>query len=427
MKKIMMLSLFSLLLFSEELEVRLQTRKALPPIYISMFQGAENMRDVLKFDLNASGHCAVIPRTQELEANVDPFNFSNWKREKIPYCLSAKIDESGHLELIAYDIERGISYGYADISLQRNAIHELADAILRDLFQKQGIASLKLIYTERTKNPFSDGLDFLSEIWISDADGANPRQVTLENSYCLCPNFLPDSNEEFFYASEKSGQTKIYRASIHHPKGELLVNLRGNQALPAMRPDGKQIAFISDIAGRPDLFIQNLGPEKKAMGKPKQIFSAPRATQASPTYSPDGSRIAFVSDKDGPPRIYLMNLNDKRNKKPKPRLLTRRNRENTSPSWSPDGTKLAYSARVEGVRQIWIYDFKTGEEIPLTAGPENKENPSWAPDSFHLIYNTEGKDLSNLYLINLNRTEPIPIAKSSVQKRFASWQRLVFK
>ena len=86
-----------------------------------------------------------------------------------------------------------------------------------------------------------------------------------------------------------------------------------------------------------------------------------------------------------------------------------------------------FGDRVEGIRQIWIYDFKAGEELPLTVGPENKENPSWAPDSFHLIYNTEGKDICNLYMINLNRTDPIPIAKSSVQKRFASWQGLVLK
>ena len=115
MKKILLLWPFPLLLFSQELEVHLQTRKALPPIYISTFQGAENMRDVLKFDLNASGYCVVIPRTQELEASVDPFTFATWKQEKIPYTLAAKIDESGHLELIAYDVERGVSYGYLNI------------------------------------------------------------------------------------------------------------------------------------------------------------------------------------------------------------------------------------------------------------------------------------------------------------------------
>ena len=75
------------------------------------------------------------------------------------------------------------------------------------------------------------------------------------------------------------------------------------------------------------------------------------------------------------------------------------------------------------IQQIWIYDFLSDEEMPLTTGPENKENPSWAPDSFHLVYNTESDDVCELYVIHLNQGEPIQISKGPEQKRFASWQQ----
>ncbi|MBX7067083.1 MAG: translocation protein TolB [Parachlamydiales bacterium] len=408
--------LFPLLFFGANLEVLLPTRASLTPIYLSGFSN-EEMREVLKTDLNRSGLAAVVPNEEHLDESFQgPFDVTLWRKEKIPFCLSAKVVQN-RLEVTAFNVEQGTTKKYPAIPLERQAIHRLADAIQKDLFGMEGISSLKLIYTIRTKN-HSKGLGWLSEVWVCDADGKNPIQVTRENSYCLCPAFLPGSATEFFYVSEKTGQSKIYRASLANPKGELMVDLRGNQALASMK--GSKMAFITDVAGRPDLFIQSLDAAGRMVGKARQLFSSPRATQASPTFSPDGKKIAFVSDKDGPPRIYVLDVTDaKSTKKPQPQLLTKKNRENTSPAWSPDGTKLAYSAKVDDVRQIWIYDFLTGEETPLTSGPENKENPSWAPDSFHLVYNTESEEHCDLYLMHLNHGDPIHIGKG----RFASWQQ----
>lgn len=420
--KLLFCLLLPLLLKSEELEVRLATRSSLKPIYVSSFEGSEEYREVLEFDLNASGYCTVMPRRDDLEESLHlPFDLSVWKKKKIPYCVSANC-QGNKLEITLFNIEQGTTKKYPAIPLERSAIHSVADAIQKDFFGIEGIASKQLIFTKRTKNGTEKGHDWLSEIWVCDSDGANAKQITSEKSYCLSPYFLPSGNGEFFYVSEKSGQSKIYRASLYQPKGELLVDLRGNQLLASMNRKGTQIAFISDTAGRPDLFIQNLDGNGRMIGKARQIYSASRATQATPTYSPDGKQLAFVSDKDGPPRVYLLNvLNTKESLRPV--LLTKKNRENTSPSWSPDGTKLAYSAKVDGVRQIWVYDFLTQEEIPLTTGPENKENPSWAPDSFHLVYNTESERGCELYLIHLNQGEPIQITKGSGEKRFASWQQ----
>lgn len=424
------------LLMSQELEVRLATRSQLKPIYLSNLHAKthdwrqfEELRAVLEFDLNAGGFGSVVPRRETLEETLhfpdvrSDFDIAVWKKEKIPFCIAANIQQN-QLEVTAFNIEKGTSKKYPPVPLDRASIHRLADTLQKDLFGKEGIASLHLIFTQRVKSESSKGLEWLSEVWVADADGLNARQVTTEKNYCLSPYFLPGSGEDFFYVSEKSGQSKIYRASLSNPKGQLMVDLRGNQALPSLSKKGNQMAFITDVAGRPDLFVQNFDAKGQMVGKARQLFSAPRATQATPTFSPDGKRVAFVSDKDGPPRIYLLNVvNAKETQRQRPHLLTKRNRENTSPSWSPDGTKLAYSAKVDGVRQVWIYDFSTEEEVQLTTGPENKENPSWAPDSFHLVYNTESDDICELYLIHLNQCDPIQISKGPGQKRFASWEQ----
>ncbi len=418
------LLLFSCFVFGEELEVHLKLRAELSPIYLGAFYSSESdsskwdeMRSLLETDLNRGGYAIVLPKDDSLESAIrSRFSASIWKKEKIPFCLSAQVVQN-RLEVSAFNVEKGTSKKYPAIPMERQAIHKLADAIQKDLFGKEGIASCKLIYTVRTKNP-KQGLGWLSEVWMSDSDGEGAIQLTKENSYCLSPFFFPGSSSEFFYTSEKSGQSKIYRASLSEPVGKLMVDLRGNQALASMK--GGYMAFITDVAGRPDLFVQSVDSMGKMSGKARQLFSDPRATQASPTFSPDGKRVAFVSDKDGTPRVYVLDVALSKTKgRPQPQLLTKKNRENTSPSWSPDGTKLAYSAKVDGVRQIWIFDFLTNEETQITTGPENKENPSWAPDSFHLVFNTEDDEHCDLYLIHLNQGDPIRIGKG----RFASWQQ----
>lgn len=438
--------LLPFLLFCQELEVRLPTRSSLKPLYLSQlhfdtshpdWRYFEELRSVLAFDLDQNGFCRVL-RTDDIHEEKlgfpevrKSFDSSFWKKEKIPFVCALQIQQN-RLSLTVFQTEAGTVKKYADIYLtkrleeDRRFLHQLADLVQKDLFGVEGIASLQILYSKRMKNPAAQSHDWISEIWVCDADGQNERQITHEKSYCLSPAFLPSSPNTdlaFTYVSYKIGQPKIYRATLSQPEGQMLVSLRGNQALPAMNPKGNQIAFITDVAGRPDLFIQNLDAKGNMLGKARQLFSSPRATQASPTFSPNGKQIAFVSDKDGPPRIYVMPVTGpKDTQKPHPRLLTKKNRENTSPAWSPDGTKLAYSAKVEGVRQIWIYDFATEEETALTTGPENKENPCWAPDSLHLIYNTEAEDTCELYLLSIQQPEPVQISKGPGQKRFAAWQ-----
>ncbi|MES2273381.1 MAG: translocation protein TolB [Chlamydiota bacterium] len=439
------LFLLPLLLFGQEIEVRLPTKLKSKAVYLSQlhthrqehdWRYFEEVQTILEFDLKASGFCHLLPTREDLETTFHfpdvrtDFNMAPWKKEKIPFVIALQVFQNC-LQLTAFNIEKGTSKKYSDIPLtgsiekDRIPLHRLTDTLQKDLFGKEGIASLRILYAKRLKNE-EKGLEWLSEIWICDADGGRARQLTQDKSYCLSPSFLPKTSNgdlEFFYVSDKIGQSKIYRASLANPKGVPMVELRGNQALASLSRQGNQMAFITDVAGRPDLFIQNLDPKGRMLGKARQLYSSPRATQASPTFSPDGKRVAFVSDKDGPPRIYLLDvIGAKETKRAAPKLLTRKNRENTSPSWSPDGTKLAYSAKTEGVRQIWIYDFESEEEMQLTNSPENKENPSWAPDNFHLVYNTEFEDTSEIYLIDLNQSDPIQITKGAGQKRFASWE-----
>ena len=194
--------------------------------------------------------------------------------------------------------------------------------------------------------------------------------------------------------------------------------------MPAISQQRDKIAFICDITGNPDLFVQPFSLEKGAIGKAQQAFSARLATQGSPAFSPDGTQIAFVSNKDGSPKIYIIpvpaagaNISEI-----KPTLISKANRENSAPSWSPDGTKLSYCARGKGDRQIWVYDFNTRQETQVTQGEGHKENPTWAPNSLHLAFNSATPKSNDLFIINLNQGDATQITFGPGEKRFPNWE-----
>jgi TolB protein len=426
---------------AEEWEVPLATRNPRATIYLTELHSPhktpderyfDTLRATLAFDLEASGSLQLLAPHISYETKIQwpdvkgSFHSLFWRQENVAYVCAIQVVQN-RLELFAFDTMKETCKRYPEVPLtgnleeDRRQIHRLADLLHKDLCGIEGIATLRILYTKRVQKEGK----WLSEIWICDSDGANARRVLTEPGYCLSPGFFPPSvaKDSFFYVSFRDGQSKIYRSKLNLSKGEPMLALRGNQALPSLDRNATQLAFITDIAGRPDLFVQRLNRKGEIVGKARQIYSAPRATQASPTFSPDGKTIAFVSDQDGPPRIYLLDLPlSKETQSLKPRLITTRQRENTSPAWSPDGTKIAYSAKVDGIRQIWIYNLQTQEETPLTFGPENKENPSWAPDSLHLVYNTEGEESCELYLLSLRNPHPLRISKGTGQKRFPCWE-----
>ncbi len=400
-----------LTLYAEEKElvIPLATRTFLSSVHLNSPLNKE-LSDILTLDLNNNGSTYVSSeKTSDFRIDI----------EKVGTGFIATVF------LARRDMTK--SFGPYQLSgklaSDRRVIHRFSDAFTALVSGKAGIAASRILYALQVP----EGTEWKSEIWETDYDGENRRQITQEKSYCITPTFFPCkgsfTENKFLYVNYKNGQPKIYISSFDKGQGTPLVSLRGNQLLPAISKKGDMMAFISDAGGRADLFVQPFSKAHGPIGKPMQAFSFPRSVQASPTFRPDGKKIAFVSDKNGTPRIFLINTPlPGKDSKPRPLCITKKYRHNTCPAWSPDGTKLAYSAIVDGTRQIMVYDFLTKEEIQLTVGKSHKENPSWAPNSLHLIYNTVDPSSSELFIINLKQKESLQITSGAGKKHYPAWE-----
>ena len=116
------------------------------------------------------------------------------------------------------------------------------------------------------------------------------------------------------------------------------------------------------------------------------------------SWSPDGKQIAFVSNISGRNNIWLVPANGGW-----PTQLTIGEQRQVSPAWSPDGSWIAYASDYDGNEQwdIFLVSPKTGEVVNLTTTKEiSEESPVWSPDSKQVAYTAKPKTGSS-YEIDL--------------------------
>jgi dipeptidyl aminopeptidase/acylaminoacyl peptidase len=169
---------------------------------------------------------------------------------------------------------------------------------------------------------------------------------------------------------------------------------------PTWSPDGKSIAFISNISGRNNLWLV---PAEG--GWPVQLTVSDQR-QTAPAWSPDGKWIAYQSDYDGDELWDIFLVSPKSGKVVN--LTSTREIAETDPTWSPDGRYLAYlvKPKTSAAHEIDIYDTLMREVKHLTTGtPQDKGNynPIWSRDGKYIVYTEEqakGTD-SNIFIADV--------------------------
>jgi len=169
---------------------------------------------------------------------------------------------------------------------------------------------------------------------------------------------------------------------------------------PTWSPDGKSIAFISNMSGRNNLWLV---PAEG--GWPVQLTVSDQR-QASPAWSPDGKWIAFQSDYDGDEQWDIFLVSPKTGKVVN--LTQTREIAELNPTWSPDGRYLAYEVKpkTSAAYEIDIYDAVMREVKHLTSNtPQDKgnSNPIWSKDGKFIVYTQEqakGTD-SNIFIADV--------------------------
>lgn len=191
------------------------------------------------------------------------------------------------------------------------------------------------------------------------------------------PDWSPDG-ESIVFVSRRAGKSNIYKTNINGEEVQQLTN-EASSGSPSWSPDSQWIAFSSKQDGEifSSIYVMT------ADGRKQRRLARGR----NPVWSPDGKQIAYILDIAGS-GVYVMNTEGQNS-----RRVTPENIWVEHPAWSPDSQWIAYEAEIENPwgnpnRDSNIYLISPIDDKPrrLTDHPAMDTYPAWVPDGFLSVY-----------------------------------------
>ncbi|MCI0414524.1 Tol-Pal system beta propeller repeat protein TolB [bacterium] len=179
------------------------------------------------------------------------------------------------------------------------------------------------------------------------------------------PAWSPDGGRIAF-TSNINGNAEIYVANANGGNPQQVTFHRGIDTSPAWNPASGQIAFTSDRSGNPMIYIMNND------GTNERRLTFVGEYNESAAWSPNGSKLAYVSRSGNIFDIYVVEMDTSVVTR-----LTQSERSNENPCWSPDSRHIAFASNRTGKYQIWsmLYD---GTKLRQLTRDGNNTSPSWA-------------------------------------------------
>jgi len=305
-------------------------------------------------------------------------------------------------------------------------------------------------------------------IWIVDAQGHNPQQITSDNSEAvdhLEPNWSPDGKNIVFQNLERT-KFSIKIVNVATRSITALTEGRYHDLNPAWSHSGKQIYFSSDRGGGLNIWRMEVSGNGAPIGTPQQVtmgsgqdvqlamsstggqlafailrqnadlWRLPVSSQTGSVtgnpeeviastredsrgaWSPDGTQIAFNSDRNGEMNLYVHSLADHSN-----RQLTKGPGGDFQPQWSPDGKRLVFFSSRAGNADIWMVDVATGGLTQLTSDRALDINPFFSPDGSYIAFQSDRSGRLEVWVMKSDGAEQRQLSKIGVTGHFLRWSR----
>jgi serine/threonine-protein kinase len=304
-------------------------------------------------------------------------------------------------------------------------------------------------------------------IWISDAAGLNPRQLTSDSSEAVIhagPRWSPDGRRLVFrriegttsdlltadvgsaatvrftqdapaeldpawspdgrwiyFSSDRGGGMNVWRQEVSadgHPGArEQLTTGAGADVEPAPAPDGRRLAFA--VRGlNADLWRLPVSPTTgAATGMPEPVIVTTRV-ESRGSWSPDGRTIAFNSDRLGEMNIWLHDVATGAD-----RQLTRGAGGDYQPQWAPDGRTLAFFSARAGNLDLWSVSVDDGRLVRLTSDPAMDINPFYSPDGLSIAFLSDRLGRTDVWLMNADGTGQRRLTSTGAGGHFIRWSK----
>jgi len=392
---------------------------------------AKSIADVLWDDLAYEKEFYMLPRdilrTVPRPASAEQVALDRWKElgaealmvGTVRKTATGIVVEARLLNVASGAMSFGKQYSGSPRSVTdggRVYAHGIADEIHQQQRNLRGVARTKLAFSsdrdgQRMKGPVGDR--DVSNIYMSDYDGANQTRLTVNRSTDIAPAWSPDA-DLLAYTSYRSGYPDIILQSIRSmrpPTNPAHGSIENHNFLPAWSQDGSKLAFMSNRDGNMEIYVVNRDGTNL-----RRITNNPSA-DATPTWSPSGTQLAFTSDRTGKPQVYVVNVDGTGLIKISDESYCDR------ATWSPPPlNEIAYASQTGGGYEIRVFSFTTRESRAITDGIGSNESPAFAPNGRHIAFVSDRTGKPQIYTIARDGTDLRQITKTGSNK-YPNWSQ----
>ena len=276
----------------------------------------------------------------------------------------------------------------------------------------------------------------LDRIWLTQADGREPVELTKGPGSEREPAWSPDGRRIAFVADHGEG-FDVFVVGTRGGAAERVLMLDGDERWPSWTPDGRLVFAHRGLgASQWDLFL--IDPEAAEDDRvPLRLTQSPD-DEIQPRVSPDGQRVAFASNRgneDGDFDIWMMRLlgrsvpDEGGGRGPAVRFA-RTPGYDGYPTWSPDGHRLAFYGVRDGVASTWVAGVETlsgvattevvRSALPSTLVSRHAGSLSWSPDG-HTIAIGETPEPEPVYNGNPQRDAGEALALFGLGRAYHLW------
>lgn len=354
--------------------------------------------DTLRKDLKVMGIFDLLSPAGFLEPNKDQvkikaseIDFSVWKQIEASALVKGQVKSQGDLvvlEVYLHDVLLGkqiTAKRYVGRESQaREMAHRFGNAVVKALIGEQGVFDTQIAFVCKYKNH--------KELCMMDFNGWDYRKITDHKTIVLSPAWDPLTNSIYYTAFNSQKKPQLHLYQIDRKQSLRLTQLPDLVIGLAFDPISKNIATSLTSKGNAELYLLD------RYGKIKDKLTNHRRIDVSASYSPDGKELVFVSDRDGSPQIWKMNVRTK-----EVRRLTFKGDNNTSPAWSPRGDKIAFAGMdTDGKFDIFTMNTDGSRIKRLTYDTKNNEDPTWAPDGNFIAFTSTRTGTSQIWMMRPN-------------------------
>jgi len=183
-----------------------------------------------------------------------------------------------------------------------------------------------------------------------------------------------------------SSQVKISGTKIIDNK-----NAGNMNVAPALSPDGKYLAFLSekDLFGV-DLFLADAKTGRIMRKLSSQVANSHiddfNFIESAGTWSPDSRQFAFSIFSKGKNQLMVININDG---SVALRTAMGKVEQFGNLTWASNGEDIAFSGMIEGQSDIFSYNFKTKQVTQITNDIYSDYAPNYSPDGKKIAFSSD--------------------------------------